>query len=155
MVMEKELLNQENYRTEYKEVAATYRLHVSLRFIVAAFAATLQSALLNTYKQSAEQKSSSQNYDLVIPIIGIVTIFAIFIIEWRTISVFRALMRRGKELELNLGLLNGHFSWLSAREVVQPRRWKRFLTHTWGISLVYGIISVLWIILFIFRIKGQ
>jgi len=32
-----QLVNQENYSAEYKEVAATYRFQISLRFIVNAY----------------------------------------------------------------------------------------------------------------------
>lgn len=66
-----ELDNQENYRMEYKEVAANYRFQISLRFIVAGFTATIQSTFLNTYNQ-ALQKSSPSYYIIMIPIIGII-----------------------------------------------------------------------------------
>lgn len=145
---EDQLSNQENYRTEYKEVTSTYRFYVSLRFIVAAFTATIQSAFLNTYGQML-QKPSVPVYTIMIPLVGIIMMFAVFAIEQRTISVFGAMVRRGKELEFNLGLIGGQFSWLGAPETIRPKRWKRFMTHTWGIRLIYGIIFALWTVLLI------
>ena len=114
------LMDQENYRMEYREVAATYRFQISLRFIVAGFTATIQSAFLNNYNQ-ALQKSSPSYYIVMIPIIGIIMMIGIFIVEQRTISVFREMIRRGKDLEFNLGLIGGHFGWIGAPEVIRPK----------------------------------
>ena len=138
--------NQENYRTEYKEVAATYRFQISLRFIVAGFTTTIQSALLNTYSQIL-QKPPLPAYIVMIPFVGIIMMLGIFLIEQRTISVFREMIRRGKELEFNLGLINGHFGWIGAPEVIRPKGFRRFVTHTWGTRLIYGVIFTMWIVL--------
>ncbi len=140
--------NQENYRTEYKEVATTYRFQISLRFIVAGFTATIQSALLNTYIQIL-QKSPLPVHIIMIPFVGIIMMFGIFAIEQRTISVFRAMIRRGKILEFNLGLIGGQFGWLGSPEVISPRGWKRFTTHTCGTRLIYGVIFAMWIMLLV------
>jgi len=142
------LANQENYRTEYKEVATTYRFQISLRFIVNAFTVTSQSAILNTYSQALQQ-TPTLGYIIMIPFIGLIIMFAIFLIEQRTISVFRTMIRRGKELEFNLGLINGHFGWLGDPEVISPKGLRKFVTHTWGIRLIYGTVSTMWIVLLI------
>lgn len=142
--------NQENYRTEYREVSANYRFQVSLRFIVAAFTTTIQSALLNTYSQIL-QKPPPPIHTIIIPFVGIIIMFAIFAIEQRTISLFRAMMQRGKELEFNLGLINGQFCWLGATETIRPEGWRKLLTHTWGIRLIYGVIVTMWIALLTLR----
>lgn len=139
-----DLGNEENYRMEYKEVAATYRFQISLRFIINGFTATLQSALLNTYIQIL-QKPPFSDYAIMIPYIGFIVMVAVFLIEQRTISVFQTMILRGKELEFNLGLVNGHFGWLGAPDVIRPKGLKIFVTHTWGIRLIYGIIFVMWI----------
>lgn len=145
---EDRLNDQENYRTEYKEVAATYRFQISLRFIVNAFTATSQSALFSLYDQ-ALQRTQSSGYTIMIPFIGIIMMAAIFIIEYRTISVFREMIKRGKELEFNLGLIGGHFGWLGAPKIINPKGCKKFITHTWGIRLIYGVILVMWIVFLI------
>jgi len=67
----------------------------------------------------------------------------------RTISVFREMIRRGKELESNLGLIGGHFGWLGAPEVISPKGLRRFITHTWGIRFIYGVILAMWIVILI------
>lgn len=139
--------NQENYRMEYREVATTYRFQISLRFIINGFTATIQSALLNTYSQILE-KPPLPAYTVIIPIIGIVIMFAVFAIEQRTISVFREMIRRGKELEFNLGLINGHFGWIGAPEIIRPKGFRRFITHTWGIRLIYGVVLTMWVVIF-------
>lgn len=146
---EEQLNNQENYRTEYKEVATNHRFYGSLRFIVAAFTTTIQSAFFTLYNQG-QQQVPPRGHIIIIPLVGLVTMIAIFIIEWRNISLFRAMMRRGKELEFNLGLPDGQFSRLGEPELVKPKGWKRFLTHTWGIRLIYGMIFTLWIVLWFF-----
>ena len=145
---ERQLANQENYRTEYKEVATTYRFQISLRFIVNAFTVTSQSAILNTYSQALQQ-TPTLGYIIMIPFIGLIIMFAIFLIEQRTISVFRTMIRRGKELEFNLGLINGHFGWLGDPEVISAKGLRKFVTHTWGIRLIYGTVSTMWIVLLI------
>ncbi len=150
---EEQLNNQENYRTEYKEVATNHRFYVSLRFIVAAFTTTIQSAFFTLYNQ-AQQQVPPKSHAVIIPFVGLLTMAAIFIIEWRNISLFRAMMQRGKELEFNLGLINGQFSRLSQPELVHPTGWKRFLTHTWGINFIYGMIFALWSVLLIFHFKN-
>ncbi|MBI3337185.1 MAG: hypothetical protein HY005_00995 [Candidatus Staskawiczbacteria bacterium] len=76
--------------------------------------------------------------------------FAIFVIEQRNINLFRAMMRRGKELEFKIGLIGGQFSRLGEPELVKPTGWRRFLTHTWGIRLIYGVIFTLWMALWVF-----
>ena len=146
---EEQLNNQENYRTEYKEVATNHRFYASLRFIVAAFTTTIQSALFTLYNQ-AQQQVPLQGHIIVIPLIGLIMMFAIFAIEQRNISLFRAMLQRGKELEFYLGLNNGQFSRLSQPELVHPTGWKKLLTHTLGVRLIYGMIFVLWIMLLIF-----
>src|SRR3989338_8671316 len=147
---EGQLANQENYCTEYKEVATTYRFQISLRFIVNAFTITSQSAILNIYSQ-ALQKPSLPDYTIIIPYIGMIMMVAVFVIEQRTISVFRAMIRRGKDLEFNLGLINGHFGWLGSPEITRPKGWSRFTTHTWGIRLIYGTVFTMWIVISIVR----
>ena len=147
---ERQLANQENYRTEYKEVAATYRFQISLRFIVNAFTSSIHSSLFNLYSRALQQ-TPPLGYTIMIPFVGIIMMLAVFAIEQRTISVFRAMIWRGKELEFNLGLIGGQFGWLGAPEVIRPKGWRRFVTHTWGIRLIYSVISIMWITLLILR----
>ena len=151
---EGQLANQENYRTEYKEVAATYRFQISLRFIINAFTATIQSALLNTYSQVLQQ-TPAPGYTIIIPYIGMIMMFAVLIIEQRTISVFQAMIRRGKVLEFNLGLISGHFGWLGDPKVIKPKGWSRFVTHTCGIRLIYTVIFTMWVVISILRFTNQ
>lgn len=140
-----DLNRQENYRTEYKEVAMHHRLFVSLRFIVAAFTITIQSALFTLYIQSI-QDVRLRIYATLIPFVGFVIVVAILIIERRNISLFRAMAQRGKELEFNFGLTDGLFTRLSEPELVRPKGWRRLVTHTWGIGVVYGVLMLLWLL---------
>lgn len=61
------------------------------------------------------------------------------------------MIHRGKVLEFNLGLIGGQFGWLGDPEVVRPKGWKRFITHTWGIRLIYGVIFTMWVVILILR----
>jgi hypothetical protein len=155
--MAKEKFNvacQENYRTEYREVAANHRFFASLRFGVAAFAATLQSALFTFYNQ-ASQQALTQARTTSILFVGIATMAAIAIIEQRNIALFRVMIRRGKELEFNLGLFDGQFSRLSEPELVRPKGWRRILTHAVSIRFIYGVIFALWITLLVLSFIKQ
>lgn len=144
-----DLNRQENYRAEYKEVAVTHRFFVSLRFIVAGFTMTIQSALLTLYSQALKD-DTPRIYATLIPTVGIVIMFAIFIVERRNITLFRAMAQRGKELEFNLGLTDGHFSRLSEPELVRPKGLKRLITHTWGIGIVYSVLLLLLLAFLVF-----
>ena len=159
--MDKESGNQENYRTEYKEVATNHRFYAGLRFIVIAFTATLQSALVALYSQimqrvlvSEETGQSIPPQFYIIPIIGMVSMFATFVIERRNISLFRAMIRRGKELEFHLGLTSGQFGRLAEPELVRPKGVRKFFTHTWSIGLLYTAILVMWIYFFLVAFLG-
>lgn len=142
--MNAESPNQEHYRDEYKLVFEGYKFFVSIRFITAAFAMSIQSALLTTYNQAVKENRLN---GIAIFIMALFFLGAILIIEWRTTFLFRSLLRRGNELEFQLGLPNGFFhriAELSAQEGLRS-----FITHTWGINLVYFGIFVLWVILFV------
>ena len=127
----------ENYRKEYDAVVSSWKFFVGLRFIVVGFAVTLQSALITLY--SAEQLDSA-----IIPIVGIFIISAIWLIEQRTIELFRLMNQRGVELEFLLGLPDGQFHRLNNIELVRPPGIKRIVTHTIGISIIYATIYTLW-----------
>lgn len=137
--------SQENYRTEYGAVASGYRFFVSLRFITVAFAMTLQSTLLTLYSQSIKNIANDRFGGFAIISIGIFIISAILIVEWRTISLFRWTLKRGTELEFYLGLSGGFFHGID--ELTTRCGLRSFITHTWGINLVYCAVYVLWFII--------
>ena len=82
-----------------------------------------------------------------VPFIGLASVTAIAIIERRSITLFRLTLRRGLELEFHLCLPNGYFHRLIEPELVKPSGLQRFITHTFGIALLYFGIYVLWAIL--------
>ena len=138
--------DQQNSRDEYKLVFDGYKFFVNIRFLTAAFAMSIQSALLNFYNQTIKENTS-----MGIAIFGLAMIFwvALVIIERRTIHLFVALLQRGNELEFQLGIPNGFFHRIAE---ISPRRGKRFqpfVTHTRGLTLVYFGIIVLWIALLV------
>lgn len=138
---------QENYRMEYKELGPNLRFYGGLRFIVAAFAMTLQSAFLAFYSQ-ALQRPTPPIPNAIIFGAGIVTMVAVSIIDLRSIILFSMVIERGKELEFNLGLPDGQYSRLN-KITMQLKGFRWFITHTGGIWLTYGVIFTLWNILMI------
>ena len=72
---------------------------------------------------------------------------ALVIIEWRTISLFRSLLKRGNELEVHFGEPHGFFHRIA--ELSAVKGFRSFITHTWGINLVYVGVFILWIMLLV------
>ncbi|MDP2741583.1 MAG: hypothetical protein Q8O66_02785 [bacterium] len=136
--------SQEHFRDEYKLVFDGYKFFVSIRFIVAAFAMSIQSALLTIYNQAVKENRLN---GFAIFIVAMLFLTALIIIEWRTIFLFRTLLKRGAELEFQLGLPNGFFHRIA--ELSEQKGLRRFITHTWGINLVYVGVFVLWVILLV------
>lgn len=146
-------------------MATSHRFYVGLRFIIAAFTATLQSALLTFYNNAAEviRKATDERQEqgievfewlyvppqfqiLVVTGVGIVTMIAIFLMERRNISRIDLMVERGKNLESELNLREGQYSHFN-----KPGRLNIF-TYTWSISIVYGGIFAMWIFLFTIHI---
>lgn len=136
--------DQQSFRDEYKLVFEGYKFFVSIRFIVAAFAMSIQTALLPIYSQAVKE---SRLNGVAIFIVAMLFLVALGIIEWRTTILFRALLKRGTELEFQLGLLNGFFHRIA--ELSAQMGFRSFITHTWGINLMYASVFVLWIILLV------
>jgi len=136
--------NQENYRDEYKLVFEGYKFFVSIRFIVAAFAMSIQAALLPIYNQAVKEDHLN-GY----AIFGVAMLFlmALVITELRTTALFGSLLDRGSELEFQLGNPYGFFHRIA--ELSRQEGLRRFITHTWGIRLLYTGMFVLWIILLV------
>ena len=139
---------QENYRKEYDIVSSSWRFYIGLRFIVVGFTATLQSGLFTLYNQLVHKTELSSGRAIIIMLVGIIAVIGVGIIEWRNISLFRRMMKRGVELEQQLSLRKGHFWQLSDPYLVKPEGFQRAVTHTWGIILIYGAIATLWASLF-------
>lgn len=141
-----------NYRREYDIVATSWRFFISLRFIVIAFTITLQSALFTLYSSKFPPEQTSNMfrfYYIFIPLLGVFTVFATSIIEKRNIAHFRLLVKRGIELEIFLGLIGGHFQLINELQTTRQRGRKRFYTHTWGITIIYFTLYIIWILLFL------
>ncbi|MCX6720165.1 MAG: hypothetical protein NTV36_03615 [Candidatus Staskawiczbacteria bacterium] len=136
--------DQQSFRDEYKLVFEGYKFFVSIRFIVAAFAMSIQSALLTMYNQTMREKLHTE-----FAIFGAAMLFlaATLIVEWRTTFLFRVFLRRGIELEFQLGLPNGFFHRIA--EISAHKGFRRFVTHTWGINLVYVGVFSLWTMLLV------
>lgn len=126
-------------RDEYKATVETYRFFVNLRFGTVAFAMTLQAGLFALYERAGAAESVLR---LAISILAVVLVIAIVVIEWRTTSLFHDARERGRELEHQLGILNGMLSRL-IRLGKDHRLW-RHLTHTLGVNSVYATLFLLW-----------
>ena len=148
-------VHEENYRAEYREIAAGWRFFASLRFIVAAFTIPVQSALFTLYQQRA---STSKTVSVlseklledasIVAIVGILSVIAIMIIEWRTVGLIKLFLGRAVELEFRLGLLDGHFHRLRDPVFMEPSGLKIILTHTGGLFVIYLSMLIMWYMLF-------
>ena len=125
-------------RDEYKAAVDTYRFFVNLRFVTVAFAMTLQAGLFALYERTNEKP-----LQLAISSLAIVLIIAIAIIERRTTSLFHDVRSRGRDLERQLGILNGMLGRLI--ELGKNSWWRKYTTHTTGVGIVYGAIFTLWL----------
>lgn len=121
-----------------------YKFFVSIRFITAAFAMSIQSALLTIYNQAMKENRLN---GFAIFIVAMIFLTALTIIEWRTTFLFRSLLKRGTELEFQLRIPNGFFHRIA--ELSKQKGLHRFITHTWGINLIYAGVFVLWLILLV------
>lgn len=135
--------SQEHLRDEYKLVFDGYKFFVSLRFIVAAFAMSIQSALLAVYNQTMKE---NRLHGFAVFIVAMIFLFALTIIERRTIQLFKGLLSRGTELEFQLAILHGFFHRISD---ISPKKFQWVSTHTKGITLVYVGMFSLWIMLLV------
>jgi len=143
----------ENLRMAYEQVANSFRFTVSLRFIVAAFATTLQSALLTLYSQLFQQTHLLGRIGIVtLPFVGLIVIWAVFLIEQRTIGIYHTLLQLGTELDFQLGLGNAHFRRITAPGPSNLTFSQKIFSHTVGIRIIYLGIVVTWISLLILSI---
>ncbi|PJE64855.1 MAG: hypothetical protein COU90_01155 [Candidatus Ryanbacteria bacterium CG10_big_fil_rev_8_21_14_0_10_43_42] len=148
-----ENVRQENHRTEYNIVATTWRFFVSLRFIVAAFAVTLHSALLTLYSQFYQQQTVlSQISILGLPSVGTIAALAIFLIELRNIDLYILMIQRGRELEDVLDLQDAHFARLGEPYTRPLTVYDRLISHTMGIYILHVGVATLWVHLFVLSI---
>jgi len=135
--------SQEHFRDEYKLVFDGYKFFVSLRFIVAAFAMSIQSALLTIFNQTVKE---SRLHGFIVFAVAMMFLVALAIIERRTINLFTSLLKRGTELEFQLGSAHGFFHRIAE---ISPKKFQLVATHTKGITLVYVGMLVLWIMLLV------
>ncbi len=135
--------SQEHLRDEYKLVFDGYKFFVSLRFIVAAFAMSIQSALLTIYNQTVKE---SRLHGFIVFAVAMMFLMALAIIERRTIHLFSSLLKRGTELEFQLGNAHGFFHRIAE---ISPKKFRLVATHTKGITLVYVGMFILWILLLV------
>ncbi len=142
--------SQENARDEYKLVFEGYKFFVSIRFIVAAFAMSIQSALLTIFNQAVKENHLNGS-----AIFGLAMLFlsALLIIELRTTILFSSLLNRGSELELQLGNIHGFFHRIA--ELSRQKGLRQFITHTWGIRLVYAGMFILWVMLLVVTVTKK
>jgi len=140
----------EHYRDEYKLVFEGYKFFVSIRFITVAFAMSIHSALLTIYNQAVKEDRHN-----AYAIFSVATLFllGLTIIELRTTILFRSLLNRGSELEFQLGNLYGFFHRI--HELSRQKGLPQFITHTWGIRLVYTGMFILWVMLFVTTITKK
>ena len=130
-------------RNEYTVVGASWRFLVGIRFAVLAFAATVLSALLGAYQYVLTNKDRlgdvGQTASWAVPALGIVTTIAIFLIEERTKILYTSCLQRGRKVEIELNIENGHFFQLA----VAPLPCK-IVSHTRAIRTIYILVFFVW-----------
>ncbi|OGZ54877.1 MAG: hypothetical protein A3F85_04290 [Candidatus Ryanbacteria bacterium RIFCSPLOWO2_12_FULL_44_26] len=130
-------------RNEYTVVGASWRFLVGIRFAVLAFAATVLSALLGAYQYVLTNKDRlgdvGQTALWAVPALGIVTTIAIFLIEERTKILYTSCLQRGRKVEIELNIENGHFFQLA----VAPLPCK-IVSHTRAIRTIYILVFFVW-----------
>ncbi len=127
-------------RDEYKATIETYRFFVNLRFVTVVFAMTLQAGLFALYERVGRQELGLR---LAIAVLAEVLLIAIFVIEWRTTSLFHDVRERGRELERQLGIMNGMLGRLI--KLGKDRWWGRRITHTFGVNAIYMALLLVWL----------
>lgn len=142
--MNSESPSQENYRDEYKLVFEGYKFFVSIRFITVAFGMSIHSALITVYNQAVKENPFN---GYAIFSVAMLFLLALLIVERRTTSLFRSLLKRGTELEFQLGLPTGFFHRIA--ELSALKGFRSFITHTFGITLVYVGVMILWVMLLV------
>ncbi len=137
--------DQESYKYEYKLVFDGCKFFVTLRFSVVAFAMSINSALLTLYSSQAIK----ENKFLELSIFGIVLVFwvALLIVELRTTFIFHSFMKRGNELEFQIGNPHGFFHRIE--DLSKTKGFYSLIRHRWGIGLVYAGMFILWLMLFV------
>lgn len=149
----------QNRRMEYETVAASWRFFSGLRFIMAAFVATLESGLFTLYLRTLEHQTTagvtsvsfaSRFGPKTIAMVGLLITLAILLIEQRSIVLISTMLERGVRLELELKMPRAHFSCLSEPRLRHPPGLRRLMTHTVGLRFIYLTIYVLWLGLFVF-----
>src|SRR3989344_97725 len=81
-----EQTRQENCRLEYGAVTEGWKFFATLRFVVAAFAITLQSVLITLYIQAIKEPADKENLEVTIAGAVMYAIIAISFIERRTVT---------------------------------------------------------------------
>ena len=142
---------QENFRTEYGVVAEAWKFFASLRFIVAAFAVGLQSALFTFYMQVGKATTGKGAGALIIALVGLHTTIAIMWIEERTVMFLLKTMRRGTELEFSFGAIDGFFHRLT-EEFFLPQGVRKIARGIDGLTIVYAILFLLWLYLLVAKL---
>jgi len=143
--------DREIYKDEYKLVFEGCKFFVSLRFIVVAFAMSINSALLTFYGSQAVKENEFLKYAVFV--LAIIFWFALLIVELRTTFIFHNFMKRGNTLEFQIGNPNGFFH--SIEELSKMKGLYSLIRHRWGIGLVYIGMLGLWIMLFVATITNQ
>jgi hypothetical protein len=137
---------QENCRTEYSVVADGWKFFAGLRFIVAAFAVALQSALFAFYAQVMKNGSGKEQLAFAIAAVGLCITLSILLIEKRTVKFLLETMRRGTELEFGFGATNGFFHRLM-EEFFYPKGVRKITRRIDGLAVIYVILFLLWLYL--------
>lgn len=143
--------DQQNFRDEYKLVFEGYKFFVSTRFITAAFMMSIQSALLNFYNQTIKERQPTTGFATFSA--AMLFLIAMLIVERRTTSLFHVFLKRGIELESHLGLPNSCFHEIG--NLSRQKGLRSFVTHTWGINILYFGVLILWVLLLVATITKK
>lgn len=145
----------DNSITEYEQSFENWRFLVGLRFTVLAFSLTLTSALL--YAIFTLPLFREKIFQYLVSIIGIVSSWAIIMLEGRNRQLYYSCIRRAKEIECQNGTQNQdkkqHMNGLAHEMDSAPVKFTAW--HTGAMYTLYGIMLLIWIALLIVTMCGR
>lgn len=131
---------------EYNVVAGHWRQLLSIRFAVLTLAITFETALFASYWYVASNFAAiglaGHIGVIVLPFFGVVSTYAIMIVEVRTKLVRHRCLVRGMAIELAFGNPEGVFHRLESAPAPLG-----FATQTRTIGVIYGLVYLAWIAL--------
>jgi hypothetical protein len=153
--------NDGNIRAAYAALVSYHNVLVQARFTVAGLFLAANGFLINAYFQA----NTPSNIKPAIPILSLLVTWICGILEARTTQLLKNIGNRGKKLEKDIGLnINpdefskenqGFFSLMEHQDPKIPPINKPFVNHKFGLSFLYVVIALFWVVLCYFSLLGR